>query len=131
MPDIPREHIEAVARAVMDRYSCQREVDTQGAVYCGRHMYGWLSNGLCPHAEAAADAILLSTDPAILDALTDALVRAGRLRKEVSEYCTCGHYLTYHSGDGCWFTTTFTQRCICTLMRPQNHRLVTGWREGT
>lgn len=109
MPDIPHEHVLAIA---------------DETTYCD-------TTRCINAARDAAVAILTSTDPAVLDALTDALVRAGRLRKEESEYCTCGHYLTYHSGDGCWFTTTFTQRCACTLMRPQNYRLVTGWREGT
>ena len=39
-----------------------------------------------PHWEWASEAILTSTDPAVLDAMQDALVRAGRLAQSWQEW---------------------------------------------
>ena len=61
MSEPTREHIEAVARTIADDWNPDRDPI------------------LTAMFSDYADTILTSTDPAVLDAMQDALVRAGRL----------------------------------------------------
>lgn len=67
-----------VAEAIQRQHGCRREVDMNGAAFCSRHYYGWLSVDRCPHAEAAAVAALnavrealTSDDPKVLRAMAE------------------------------------------------------------
>ena len=77
MSEPGREHVTVVARRVMT-VICVRKT-----FRCDIHddeVYDEDDN--CPRAVDVAHAILTSTDPAVLDAMQDALVRAGRLRED-------------------------------------------------
>ena len=73
MSEPSREHIEAVGRGLLQ----------------GKPGRAWAR----VDAETDAAMLLTSTDPAVLDAMQDALVRAGRLRKGTS-----GRYITDWQG---------------------------------
>lgn len=81
MTDPTTAHIEAVARTV-----CWMG-GTEGHEPCMLHNDdSWsVDDGFCETGRDAAEQVLTSTDPAVLDALTDALVRAGRLRVSAVE----------------------------------------------
>ena len=78
MSEPSREHIDAAAAGYdPDAYDDTKKRSSHPAAViqwaARRHM-----------ATEAAKALLTSTDPAVLDAMQDALVRAGRLRQETS-----------------------------------------------
>lgn len=76
MTDPTAAHVEAVARIV-----CWMG-GTEGHEPCMLHGDdSWTADtGYCEDGHDAAQQVLTCTEPAVLDALTDALVRAGRLR---------------------------------------------------
>lgn len=76
MTDPSPAHIEAVARSI-----CWMG-GTEGREPCMLHDdNSWsVDSGFCETGRDAAEQVLTSIDPRVLDALTDALVRAGRLR---------------------------------------------------
>ena len=72
MSEPTREHVEAVGAGVRD---CIKRLTTP-PVFPGQPSFGATEFDI-------ARAVLTSTDPAVLDAMQDALVRAGRLAEEI------------------------------------------------
>lgn len=111
MPDtqpIPTEHIYAVADEISG---------TIIGIECYSAQIGVAA------AREAAETILASTDPGVLDALTAALVRAGRLTEEWTVLRSCGCRRDPRSVNSC---------CISAALGDVTQvRLVSGWQEVT
>lgn len=110
MTDPTAAHVEAVARIV-----CWMG-GTEGHEPCMLHGDdSWTADtGYCEDGHDAAQQVLTCTEPAVLDALTDALVRAGRLREDRVETC-----------HACYYSPTSPHKCRLV----DAVRLVSEWRE--